>query len=497
MGRRGPESLVLMNPTRLIAILFLLPFCLKGPLRAQQAQSTLRAGAATSVITPPLGESIIGGFTPFPAEHIHDELHARCLVIDDGRSRVALVVCDLLGIHRSVGVAAKELIESELSIPPSHVVISATHTHSATNALNAGPRVYSSDIELSDYQRFVARRIADGVRRAVNLLRPVEMAYGYLDVPEHVFNRRWFLADGTMPENPFGRRDEKVKMNPAAGGDNLVEPAGPTDPRLSFLVFREAQGGAIVSLFSTYSLHYVGGVGPAHVSADYYGYYCRAVETALGKEDQDPPVVALMANGTSGDINNVNFREPRPRKAPYEQMKFVARDVAQKVVAATASLEWSAEAPLDARYRELDVKWRAIPEELLQWARDTEAKAPRIGDKAVLPLAYAGRVQRLAQASPQTKFPVQLLRIGDVCIGTSPCETFAETGMEFRERSPFKKSFMIGLANGYYGYMPTPRHFELGGYETWPGTNNLEPQASVKMLDALMEMAQELAPSSR
>ena len=57
---------------------------------------------------------------------------------------------------------------------------------------------------------------------------------------------------------------------------------------------------------------------------------------------------------------------------------------------------------------------------------------------------------------------------------------------------PFAKSFMVELANGYYGYMPTPRHFELGGYETWPGTNNLEPQASVKMMDALLEMANEI-----
>jgi hypothetical protein len=101
-------------------------------------------------------------------------------------------------------------------------------------------------------------------------------------------------------------------------------------------------------------------------------------------------------------------------------------------------------------------------------------------------------VQRLAQASPETKFPIQILRIGSICIGTSPCETFAETGREFRKGSPLPHSFMVELANGYYGYMPTPRHFELGGYETWPGTNYLEPQASVKMMDALMKMVQEI-----
>ena len=74
--------------------------------------------------------------------------------------------------------------------------------------------------------------------------------------------------------------------------------------------------------------------------------------------------------------------------------------------------------------------------DLLNWAKETEAKALRIQSKADIATVYAGRIQRLAQASLETKTPVQVLRIGDVCIGTSPCETFAETGLEFRERSP-------------------------------------------------------------
>lgn len=457
------------------------------------ARAEFRAGAATSVITPPLGELIVGGFTPFPSEHVHDQLHARCLVLDDGEHKVALVVCDLLGIHRSVIEAAKARIGKEISIPASHVVISATHTHSATSAIGGNPRGYHSDIELSDYERFVADRIADGVRCANNLLRPAEIAYGLIDVPDHVFNRRWFLKEGTMPVNPFGKTDEKVKMNPGAGSPNLVEPAGPIDPRVSIIAVREP-GGAMIGLYSAYSLHYVGGVGSAHISADYYGYYSRAIEQRLGGGAQDPPMVAMMANGTSGDINNINFREPRGKRAPYEQMRFVADDLAGKVAAKVAGLEWSGDITLDARIRELDVKWREIPDELIAWAKQTEADAPRIGDKAVLPLSYAGRVQRLAAAKNPTKVTVQTVRIGDVCLGTSPCETFAETGLEFREKNPFGKSFMVELANGYYGYLPTPRHFELGGYETWPGTNNLEPQASVKITQALLEMAAELKP---
>ena len=471
---------------------FILTFLAAVSLHAADAaQAPLMAGAATSNITPPLGSEVVGGFLPYPCTHIHDELHARCLVLDDGKTRLALVVCDLLGMHRSLCVEARELVEKETGIPAANVLISGTHTHSAANAIGGPVRFYTSDMdELTDYQKFVARRISDGVRRALYVLRPAEIAFSTVCIPEHVNIRRWFLQPDKMPPNPFGKID-KVKMNPGAGNPALIEPAGEPDPIVSFIALREP-GGRMISVYSAYSLHYVGGVKDADISADYYGMYCEALKRLQSGGADDSPFVALMANGTSGDANNINFRNPQPRKKPYEQMRYVAEDVATKVNAALAKVTWQSSAPLAARYRELPISWRKIDPELIAWAKDTEAKTPRIQGKADLPLAYAGRVQRLAQASPETKAPVQIFRIGDICIGTTPTETFAETGVEFRKRSPFAKSFMVELANGYYGYMPTPRHFELGGYETWPGTNNLEPQASVKMMDALMEMAAEL-----
>jgi hypothetical protein len=457
---------------------------------ADTPKAPLLAGAATANITPELGSPIVGGFLPFPSTHVHDELHARCLVLDDGTTKLALIVCDLLGVHRSLSLEARKLIETETGIPSTHILISGTHTHSATNAHSTDPRAYLSDMELTPYQRFVARRIADGVRRAHNLLRPAEIAFGTVEAPEHVHNRRWHMKDGTAPPNPFGKID-KVKMNPPSGSPNLIEPAGPIDPTVSFIALREPNG-RLISLYSAYSLHYVGGVGSGHISADYYGMYCEALKNLIPNSTEDPPFVALMANGTSGDINNIDFKNPRKSQPAYTQMRHVANDVAAKVHSALANLTWTTSAPLAARYRELDIQWRTIDPELLAWAKETEATAPRIQGKANLPLAYATRIQSLATPSPETKLPVQVLRIGDILIGTSPCETFAETGLEFKQRSPFKKAFMVELAHGYYGYMPTPRHFELGGYETWPGTNNLEPNAAPKLLSALLDMATEL-----
>src|SRR4051812_7530063 len=241
------------------------------------ADGPFKAGAAISNITPPLGQNIVGGFSPSPSINVHDDLHARCLVLDDGKTRLALVVCDLLGLHRSVSDEARKIIQERSKIPPSHVLISATHTHSASSAM--GQDRFQHEQKLDDYQQFVAQRIADGVQRAVNNLRPAQMAFGTAEVPEHVFNRRWFMQPGTVPPNPFGTTD-LVKMNPGAGNPNLTEPAGPTDRTISFLAFREPEGGPI-SVFSAYSLHYVGGVGSGDISADYYGMYCGQLQRLL------------------------------------------------------------------------------------------------------------------------------------------------------------------------------------------------------------------------
>jgi hypothetical protein len=73
-----------------------------------------------------------------------------------------------------------------------------------------------------------------------------------------------------------------------------------------------------------------------------------------------------------------------------------------------------------------------------------------------------------------------------------PTEVFCEIGLEFRKRSPIQPAFLVELAHGYFGYLPTPKQHELGGYETWLGTNRFEPQASEKMLDTLLEMAAEV-----
>ena len=458
---------------------------------AKAAAKVLKAGAATSNITPPLGGLIVGGFNPFPSTHIHDELHARCLVLDNGEQRVAIVVCDLLGADYSVYEEAAKLIQEATEIPRSHVMMSSTHTHSAVSALGKDRFKYPQT-DLDEYQLFVARRIADGVRRAVNNLQPARIAWGAGQEPNQVFNRRWFMKPGTVPVNPFGGQDQ-VKMNPPRASENLVKPAGPIDPEVAILSVQSKEGKPL-ALLANYSLHYVGGVGSGHVSADYFAMFCQRMAELVQQKDQDPPFVALLSNGTSGNINNIDFSKPAAKSGgAYTKMREVADDVARATHAALKDLEYHDWVPLGAQYRELELATRKPTPEQLQRATELVAKPRLIGGRTALDVIYAERTLAMNQYPPTIAVPIQALRVGDVGICGSPFETFVETGLELKEKSPLKRTFTHSIANGYFGYLPTPEHHALGGYETWLGTNRFEVQASVKMTAALLEMLNKLA----
>src|SRR5579872_4748616 len=116
---------------RLLSVL-LLTCCFSFPAAAQSTKPALRAGAYAQDVTPqkfPI--SVNGGMSDRQATSAHDPLHARCLVLDDGKTKVALVVVDSCLIPRELHDAAKELAAKKTGIPTTNILISATHTHTA------------------------------------------------------------------------------------------------------------------------------------------------------------------------------------------------------------------------------------------------------------------------------------------------------------------------------------------------------------------------------
>ncbi|MCA9132295.1 MAG: neutral/alkaline non-lysosomal ceramidase N-terminal domain-containing protein [Planctomycetales bacterium] len=462
-----------------------------NPLCAQETQRVFRAGAAASNITPPLGEDIVGGWQPIPATNIHDELHARCLVLDDGTTQLALVICDNVGIPVEVFDLAKKQLHEATGLPTSHMLMASTHTHSATTA--RGPCKVIRETEFTEYQKFLAHRISDGVRRAMAQLEPAKIAWGKIDEPSELFNRRWYVKDASLLANPFGGIDQ-VRMNPPRGSAALDRPAGPTDPQISFLSVQSVDGRPI-ALLANYSLHYVGGVRSGDVSADYFGYFAKFIEQKLSASELSPPFVGILSNGTSGDVNNINFSDPSSGNYQrYEKMQEVAYKVASRVWEAHQQLKFQDWVPLDASATRLPLQVRQPTPEMLQHfkrlasAEDAPAENSASSKRQSREEIYAERIAMLKDAPAEIQAPLQVLRIGDLGIAAIPFETFTEIGLELKDSSPFQQTFTIELANGNYGYLPTPEQHRLGGYETWLGTNYVEYQASNKIVATLLDM---------
>ncbi|MEK7685918.1 MAG: neutral/alkaline non-lysosomal ceramidase N-terminal domain-containing protein [Verrucomicrobiota bacterium] len=457
-------------------------------LQAEPVRS-FRAGAAASNITPWLGLSINGGMQDIIAGQIHDELHARCLVLEDGQTRLALAVVDSCMVPREIHAAAKRLIHEQTGIPAEHMLISATHTHSAP----AATPVFQSDPD-KDYQQFLVQRIADGVRRAVNNLAPARIGWGVGRVPEQVFNRRWKMKPGTVMADPFGGTNDQVKMNPGVGNPALLEPAGPTDADVSVVSVQSLEGRPM-ALLANYSLHYCGGVGPGHISADYFGQFADRIQQLLGADRQDPPFVGIMSNGTSGNINNINFHGGQPRQPPYGQMRLVAGAVAEEVLRVCQKIEHHNWVPLAAQQEEIQLGVRLPSPAEVERARQIMAQA-KGSVMQTLPEIYARETVLLSRYPAQVPVILQAFRLGHLAITAIPAEVFVEIGLELKEKSPFKPTFTISLANGYNGYLPTVEHHQLGGYETWRARSSyLEVEAAPKITGALLALLRRLNES--
>jgi len=446
---------------------------------AGAAEPVLRAGAAVADITPPLGEMVVGGFAPFPANEIHDNLYARCLVLDDGQTRVALVICDNLGISREVYDEARQQIAGQTELPPENLLMAATHTHSGTRA------------KLDKYRPIVVRGITAAVCEAVDNLEPARIGWGGIAEPSEVFNRRWHVSDPSLRHNPFGGVD-KVRMNPPRGNGALEKPAGPIDPEISFLSVQSTEGRPI-ALLANYSLHYVGGVNKGDISADYFGIFSRRIGQLLDAESVQPPFVGIMSNGTSGDVNNIDFRRKDQRQYDrYEKMTEVAELVAQRVKQSHDKLSFHDWVPLASARRELTLQVRKPDEQMQKYFAAVMEKPQDAPQHHRYERNYADRVQRLLEGPSEITVPLQVVRIGDLAIAAIPFEVFAEIGLEIKQRSPFADAFTIELANDSRGYLPTPAQHALGGYETWMGTNRVQLDASERITETILELMEDV-----
>ncbi|MBI4324987.1 MAG: hypothetical protein HY674_06950 [Chloroflexi bacterium] len=463
-----------------------MPFVLVFQNQSQAALSRrqFRAGACAIDITPKKFPVIVNAmFTERSADRVQDSLQARCLVLDDGASRLAIAVVDTCMLPRELIDLAKELARQTTGIPTDRMMISATHTHSAPSAMGClGSR---ADPE---YARFLPGRIAAGIAQAATNLAPARIGWTVVDDFEHTHNRRWLFRPDKIGTDPFGDRTVRANMHPGHQNPDALGPSGPVDPALT-IVSVQSTTGRPLALLANYSMHYY---GSPLLSADYYGRFAEKIGQRIGADAGDPPFVGIMSQGTSGDLMWMDYSKPRQEigyDAYAEEIARIASDACKKIV----YRPW---VPLKMREAKLTLSFRLPDERRLDWAGKIVAGlSGRLPQN--LPEIYA-QEQLFLQERPQAQLKLQALRIGDLGITAIPNEVFAITGLRIKAQSPLQPTCNIELANGAEGYIPPPEQHPLGGYTTWPArTAGLEAQAEPRIVETVLGLLEQVSGKPR
>jgi hypothetical protein len=409
----------------------------------------LKAGVAKVDVTPPVGARMAGfAGRVFPALAVHDPLWAKAIVFDNGRSRVAMVGMDLIGISEKSVAAVREQVASSPGLAPEAVMISGSHTHS-------GPAFYDEDrfTELEEtYWAALPEKLASAVTEAAGSLAPVRVgvASGWSAIG---INRREVTPEGTviLGRNHFGR----------------------FDPEVGVVRFERTDGTPLAAMVN-YACHAVCLMADNYlISADYPGFAMHAIEERL------PGAMGLFFQGACGNVN------PREAAVDHGLMSgggFAIAAHAGEALAREAVRTWQKAVPGEAATVGSTSRRISLPTNRARALKNAEAALERAQRVAGQPVPECNpystwydppsveraqkRVERLtAQGEAPVECEIQALTVGPVSFVAWPGEVFCDFGHEVKQRAPLRPTYTIGYANGSIGYVPVPEAFEEGGYE--------------------------------
>lgn len=430
-------------------------------------------GFGRANITPSYGMEVPGGMSKRYTQGVHDELWASACVLDDGEETVALVGVDALSIKHSTCEQARAMIEEAVDVPPEHVMFGASHTHSG------GP---SCDLFESEsdphYLEHLARQMATAVIDAHRRRDELRIGVGIGAVNGVAYPRRWIMKDGSQ------------KSHPRAEQKNMSHPQGELDESCNVIGVADADGelrGCIVN----FTCHGTTGYGSGYASADWIGYMRECLQGVFGA---DFGVVFLQ--GACGDVTQVDNTAPVDTRwsGPAVARK-VGGSVAGETLKVLAQMQFVEGMAVSGARRTIGLNVRRPSEEQLAWAYEGREQGapndPLWGANEVWAREFRN-LDALADEEPVAPAELQAIAIGDTAIASNPGEFFCKLGLDIKRGSPFARTFVVELANGCVGYVPTEDAYE-GGYESRPApSSKLEPGMGEKIVSETLALLEHL-----
>lgn len=443
----------------------------------------LKIGVGQANINPPLGIGLAGYYHERGNEGVLDDIAAKATVLDDGQTRAAIVVCDLISMPRWIVLEARKLVEEQTGIPGANIMIAATHTHTApvlsketiSDLVSGGAKPIAKE-----YSQSLPKRIAEAVASANENRKVVHVGTAKEIEPKLGYNRRFWLRDGTVAWNPG-------KLNP-----QVLRPAGPIDPEVG-LFYAETVGAKPepVLSFVNYALHPDTTSG-AKISADYPGALARIMSLYKGSE-----MMTIFANGTCGNINHLDVHWREQRSSPQEANR-LGTILAAAVFKAFPQMQMVTNAgSLQVRHELLKLPLVSYSkEELAEAEKDVESAKDnsRVG---FMKLVRAYRIlETAARKGEPMEVEVQVITLGRHAAWVSwPGEIFVELGLSVKAGSRFPNVYNVELANGAIGYIPNKSAYPEGNYEVESarvaaGSGEMLVTSALRMLEAAWKDAE-------
>lgn len=415
----------------------------------------LRAGASRVNITPFLGGPMAGyGARDRGSESIHDELHAKALVLDDGSTSVALITTDLIGIDREFAERVRGLVEERAGIPPDGVWMCGSHTHFGPAVSTRRKDGDDADAIDRSYAEVLAAKLSTAVQLAHNRRRPARLGAGGALAEGISYNRRLIRHDGkvemslTLPP-PY----EGLKFGPVDTEAGLLKIDGDTD------------GESIASLVN-FACHPVSSTDRMYeFTADYPGYAMDLIESVEGG-------ICLFALGCAGNIVPIQ-RQGRSKRqvglslggCALNALQWIRTTDQVRIRAARKSIEL----PL-RRFPTPATMERQIAEAeaALDSARERKATSREITERREA-LGLARSLPQWAERFDRRKTrttEIQVFWLGDVPLIGLPGEVFVELGLRIKKALDADPVLVVSLSNDSAGYIPVRRAYREGGYES-------------------------------
>jgi len=449
----------------------------------------MKVGFCQLDITPPLGSESPGFFEKRVFWDVHDPLHVKAAVFEEAASRVALVGVDSLSIKASTVRKAREMAERMSGIPAGSILVAASHDHQGGPTVEwAGNREMvlraSEDKDLMrrlldtapaadpSYIEFVAERIASAVTLADRRKVEALCAVGVGREESVSFNRRFKMKNG------------RQMTHPGKGSPDIVEPAGPIDPDVGVLSAWSTEGkflGCVVN-FACHGTT----LNVEAFSADWPYYLDRTVRAAMGQDS-----VVVFLNGACGDVTQVDNQSMREAEFGEKWCRRVGTKVGAEALKVIAEAEPAELSPVKSSREVIQLERRAIPDERLRRSKEeVERTTPRQNPEWVFArdTIILSELLKLERSVP---CEIQAIQIGPAAFVSSPAELFCELGLRIKQASSFPFTFVVELANGCVGYVPTREAMgpSGGGYETRMGMHSfLTPRAGEAIVEKSVEI---------